>query len=89
MIADYIRSLDGPVVLCGDFNLSPDSESLAQLNAILKNHPIEASLTSTRTQFTQKTEVCDYIFTSPDIQVKRFEMLEAIASDHAALIVEF
>ena len=29
IIADEIRKLEGAVIMCGDFNLSPDSKSLA------------------------------------------------------------
>src|SRR5690606_37993192 len=32
MIADYIDTLSGPVVLTGDFNLVPESPSLSRLN---------------------------------------------------------
>ncbi len=89
MIVDYIETLTGSVVLCGDFNLSPQSASLAQINEKLNNLCVTSAIETTRTQLTHKTEVCDYIFTSPEIAVSRFEVLETIASDHAALVVEF
>ncbi|MFM2374616.1 MAG: hypothetical protein RLZZ234_611 [Candidatus Parcubacteria bacterium] len=88
IIADYIKNLEGDVVLCGDFNLAPESESIAKLNAILTNHCLEAGSTTTRTPLTHKTEVCDYIFTSPSLQTSGFAVLPDIASDHAALVIE-
>ena len=88
MIADYVKELEGDVVLTGDFNLSPHSESLEQLNAILTNHCIENDVQTTRTQLTHKTEVCDYIFTSKDAKIKNFRVLPDIASDHSALMIE-
>jgi endonuclease/exonuclease/phosphatase family metal-dependent hydrolase len=88
MIADYIGELEGEVVLCGDFNLAPHSESLEQLNALLVNHCIEAEVRTTRTQLTHKTEVCDYIFTSKNLSTKSFRVLPDIASDHSALVIE-
>mgnify|MGYP003514875296 CR=1 FL=1 len=88
-IADYIKTLNGLVVLTGDFNLAPDSESLEQINAVLVNHAKELGVLTTRTPLTHKTEVCDYIFTSSDIAVTDFQVLDDIASDHKALVVEF
>ncbi len=87
IIADYIKNLEGEVVLCGDFNLAPESESVAKLNAILTNHCLEAGSTTTRTPLTHKTEVCDYIFTTPSLQTSGFAVLPDIASDHAALVI--
>jgi len=88
MIADYVKGLEGDVVLTGDFNLSPHSESLEQINAILSNHCIENDVKTTRTQLTHKTEVCDYIFTSKGLTTKNFRVLPDIASDHCALMIE-
>ena len=89
MIVEYISGLEGPVVLCGDFNLAPGSESLEQINKVLVNHAKERGVLTTRTPLTHKTEVCDYIFTSPDIEVSDFQVLDDIASDHKALTIEF
>lgn len=89
MIVDYMEQLEGPIVLCGDFNLSPSSESLEQINTVLINHVKEMGILTTRTPLTHKTEVCDYIFTSADLTVFNFQVLDDIASDHKALTVEF
>lgn len=89
MIVDYVEKLDGPVVLCGDFNLTPESESLELINKVLVNHAKERGVLTTRTPLTHKTEVCDYIFTSPDLEIKNFQVLDDIASDHKALTIEF
>lgn len=89
MIVDYIKKLDGPVVLCGDFNLVPSSPSIELINKILVNHVKERGIVTTRTPLTHKTEACDYIFTSPDIEVKNFQVLDDIVSDHKALTIEF
>lgn len=89
MIADYVKKLEGSVVLCGDFNLVPDSPSIGLINEVLVNHVKERGVLTTRTPLTHKTEACDYIFTSPDIEVKNFQVLDDIASDHKALTIEF
>ncbi len=88
IINNYIAGLQGPKILCGDFNLAPDSDSLNKLNQSLRNLSIEAKLTTTRNQFTSKKEVCDYIFISNDITLKSFNKLEDLISDHAALTAE-
>ena len=88
-IAEYVSDLEGEIVLCGDFNLEPSSESIEQINRVLVNHVKERQIVSTRTPLTHKTEACDYIFTSPNIEVKDFQVLDDVASDHKALVVEF
>ncbi|MDP3993195.1 MAG: endonuclease/exonuclease/phosphatase family protein [bacterium] len=89
MIADYASSLDGPVILTGDFNLVPDSASIEKINEVLTNLTLKAKLKTTRTSLTRKTEACDYIFVSKDIKVKSFKASDAVVSDHQALILEF
>ncbi|MDQ3123374.1 MAG: endonuclease/exonuclease/phosphatase family protein [bacterium] len=89
IIADYIKQLKGAVILVGDFNLAPHSESLEQINGILRNLSVKFDLKTTRTSLTNKTEVCDYIFVSEDIKVTEFFASDDIFSDHKALILEF
>ena len=88
-IKDYISTLDGPVILTGDFNLAPDSESLEILNAQLTNLPLTHHLSTTRNHLTPKNEVCDYIFVNDQVQVSSFIASDTVASDHMALIMEF
>ena len=89
MIADYIETLQGKTVLCGDFNLAPESPSMAPLNTLLVNQCIHRKVLTTRTVLTHKTEVCDYILTNPGFEIKDFQVLDDIASDHKALLIEF
>ena len=89
LIVNYIKKLEGPVILTGDFNLSPHSKSLEQINNILRNLSIEFQLKTTRNKLTHKTEVCDYIFINNYITVKDFRASEDEVSDHKALILEF
>lgn len=88
-IIDYIQQLDGAVILCGDFNLSPDSETIQNLNGVLRNLSLDYSLKTTRSLLTHKNEVCDYIFVNDHVDVKDFSMDETIVSDHNALILDF
>lgn len=89
IVAQKISSLAGPIILCGDFNLAPHSKSLEQINEVLRNLSIDFGLETTRTQFTKKVEVCDYVFVNKDVQVQSFRALDDLVSDHKALVLEF
>ncbi|MCA9318025.1 endonuclease/exonuclease/phosphatase family protein [Candidatus Saccharibacteria bacterium] len=89
MIIDYIKKLDGAVILCGDFNLSPESESIKQFDSVLKNLSVDYSLETTRSLLTYKNEVCDYIFVNDEVDIQDFSMDQTIISDHNALILDF
>jgi endonuclease/exonuclease/phosphatase family metal-dependent hydrolase len=88
-ILDYTASLEGPIIIAGDFNLEPGSESLALLDNAFRNLSTEHKLTTTRTFHTNKTEVCDYIFVNDGITVRDFYGTEEVASDHVGLVLEF
>jgi endonuclease/exonuclease/phosphatase family metal-dependent hydrolase len=88
IIADYVSHLDGPIILTGDFNLAPHSESLEIINKQLTNLCVDYHVTTTRTSLTHKTEVCDYIFVNDQVEVQSFRISDIVASDHQALIME-
>lgn len=87
-MGEYIDTLEGPVVLTGDFNLVPESESMQVLNAKLHNLTLEHKVKTTRNHLTTKTEPCDYILTR-DLKARSFAVLDDIVSDHLALMLEF
>jgi endonuclease/exonuclease/phosphatase family metal-dependent hydrolase len=88
-IVEYVNGLAGPVILTGDFNLAPHSQSLEVLNKKLNNLSMNNRLITTRTTLTSKVEVCDYIFVSDEIKVDNFYASDEVVSDHKALILEF
>tara|TARA_B100002019_G_C20870485_1_gene403747 strand:+ start:51 stop:581 length:531 start_codon:yes stop_codon:yes gene_type:complete len=88
-IADYARKLDGPVIITGDFNLLPDSESIEILNKDFRNLTKEYGLKTTRTDLTHKNEPCDFIFVNEKIKVNDFYASEVVASDHQGLVLDF
>jgi endonuclease/exonuclease/phosphatase family metal-dependent hydrolase len=89
VIADTLDTIDGPIILCGDFNLAPDSQSITIINNKLDNLSLATKLQRTYNQFSVVDEVCDYIFVNDQVKVQRFEMSEQLISDHKALILEF
>lgn len=87
-IADYVAAIDLPLVLTGDFNLTPQSESMQVFDGQLRNLTREYGFTTTRNHLTSKTEACDYILTR-GIDVEDFSALDDVVSDHQALVVNF
>ncbi len=88
-LARYAEALDGPVIITGDFNLAPTSESIKVLEKSFRNLSAEYGLVTTRTYLTAKTEVCDYIFVNNAVTVEDFRVSPVIASDHSALVLDF
>lgn len=89
-IRNFMDTINTPKILCGDFNLRPDTESLSIIEAGMINHVKINKVSSTRTSFYPKEEkFADYIFTSPEIKVKHFEVMKDEVSDHAALLLDF
>lgn len=89
IIADEVAKLQGPTVLCGDFNLSPESESIKIIDQKLTNLSVKNGLKNTYNQFGTSSAVCDYIFVNDQVEVTSFKMSNEIVSDHNALILEF
>ncbi len=94
-IKSFLDGFNGPKIICGDFNLLPETESLAILERGMINLIEEYDIQSTRTPLYRKysdpdsPNFADYILVSPDIKIKKFEVLPDMASDHSALYLEF
>ena len=91
-ITGFVKNISHDIVLCGDFNLRPDTESLKILerDLNLKNLISEHQITSTRTSLYPKEEkFADYTLISSGIEVKDFKVLPDEVSDHSALFLEF
>ncbi len=89
-ISNFIQTLKGECILCGDFNLRPDTQSIKILeDANLKNLIKEYKILSTRTSlYTKPEKFADYVFVTPNIKVKNFVVLPEEVSDHTALQIE-
>ncbi len=93
-IKEFIDTTSGSKILCGDFNLLPDTESIKIIEDTgMRNLIKEYGITSTRTALYKKHAnpilFADYAFVTEDIQVKEFKVLPDEVSDHAALYLEF
>jgi endonuclease/exonuclease/phosphatase family metal-dependent hydrolase len=89
-IVNFLRSIDTKIILCGDFNLRLDTRSLEKIEAAgLKNLIKEYQIDSTRTSlYTKPEKHADYVFVSPDIEIKNFQVLPDEVSDHSPLVLE-
>lgn len=89
-IIDFLKNIDHPFILGGDFNLSPDTKSLTMFEDFgLRNLIKENGITSTRTSYYQKeNKFADYVFVSKGVQVEDFQVLPDEVSDHAPLCVK-
>jgi endonuclease/exonuclease/phosphatase family metal-dependent hydrolase len=84
------------VILCGDFNITADCESMRILDNGMRNLIIEKGITNTRTHWWISTRnepnpdtYSDYIIVPRDINVKAFHVDEVEISDHLPLVLEF
>lgn len=89
-ILGFVKGLENPHVLCGNFNLTPDTESLQKFEqGGLRNLVREYGVTSTRTSlYTKPERFADYAFVSEGVEVMDFTVMSEEVSDHAALRID-
>jgi exonuclease III len=92
-IKKFLNNIEGEIIMCGDFNVNPNTKSLAIIEEGMKNLIKEYNITSTRTKFYSgydgKTEFADYILISKGIKVLDFKVLPDEVSDHSPIYFEF
>ncbi len=93
-IVAFLETIKGPKILCGDFNLLPDTQSLKMLEGHgMRNLIKEFGVTNIRTPLYTRGATsglyADYILVSPEIQVNDFKILPDVVSDHAPLFLDF
>ena len=89
-IKDFLSTINTPKILCGDFNLRPDTESIKLIETGMTNLIEQYAIQSTRSSLYQKAEkFADYIFVSPEIKVNTFDVLKAEVSDHLPLLLNY
>jgi endonuclease/exonuclease/phosphatase family metal-dependent hydrolase len=89
-IKKFLNQETGAIVLGGDFNLLPDTQSLRILEADMRNLVKEYSIASTRTHYYPRPDkFADYMLVSDKVDVKNFGVMPDAVSDHSPLILEF
>jgi endonuclease/exonuclease/phosphatase family metal-dependent hydrolase len=83
----------GPVVLIGDFNLLPETESVRLLEAGYRNLVIERAIPTTRSRLNpfrgtpEEQRHADYAFVSPALTVTDLQVPDVEVSDHLPLLL--
>ncbi|MBI2064447.1 MAG: hypothetical protein HYT62_00115 [Candidatus Yanofskybacteria bacterium] len=94
MIINLYNSYGGKMIICGDFNLRPETESIAIFDKNFKNLIRDFGIKSTRSSFYKDAEkykdfISDYAFVSQDINIMNFKAIDISVSDHLPIMVEF
>jgi endonuclease/exonuclease/phosphatase (EEP) superfamily protein YafD len=91
MIAKRVRSETDPVIVAGDFNLTPWSGHFARFveTSGLRDCALgQGLLASWPTQFLPARITIDHCFASPEWQVQRMSLGPKLGSDHFPLVTE-
>ncbi|MCL6096086.1 MAG: endonuclease/exonuclease/phosphatase family protein [Patescibacteria group bacterium] len=89
-IINFLNSYKHRKILCGDFNLNPNTQSMLRLEKGMVNLIKKYNVRSTRSNLhTRKDKYADYILVSKDIEVLDFKVLQDEVSDHLPLFLDF
>lgn len=94
-IKEFAIQEKGNVIICGDFNVLPEAESITMFSGSFTELVKKFGITTTRSKISpwhgtlNEMVFSDYVFTSPDIEIKNFGVPDPEISDHLPLIVEF
>ena len=94
-LLSYLKNVHQPFIFTGDLNLDPEQPTIKKISQLARNLTEEYAVTNTLNPRTHRARdvfpkgiAVDYIFTSPDIKVKNFKVLEDDLSDHLGLVAE-
>jgi hypothetical protein len=81
-------------ILCGDFNLLPNTQSIQILESVARNLISEFKIQNTRNEiswqkYKNKQSFADYMFVSNSINVQNFQVPYNLVSDHLPMELEF
>lgn len=89
-IVHFLNKPTGEKIVCGDFNLDINTESLRLLEANMINLIKEYKIRTTRSKlYSGKNKFADYILVAPEIKVINFEVPSINVSDHLPMVLEF
>lgn len=89
-VKEFLDKTKGRKIICGDFNLLPNSESLRILETGMLNLIRKYGILSTRSSyFDYPNKFADYVLVSPDLSINRFEVMDYAVSDHLPIFLDF
>ena len=91
IIRNRVNNVSGEKIICGDFNLLPDTKSVAILEVNMLNLIKKFGIQSTRSRLYTKDSLkfADYMIASKGIKIKSFEVPNITVSDHLPMVLEF
>lgn len=92
-IINLTMNQTNPTIICGDFNLFPNTKSITILNNKFNNLINQLNIKTTRPSSNElnhhERNVVDYIFVSNNISVHNFKVIDSDVSDHFPLVLDF
>lgn len=95
IIKDFTEKAGERIILCGDFNLMPDTKSIIMLEEKLENLIKKFNISNTRSRLSSyfgssdEQKFADYILVSSGIAIKDFQIFNDQVSDHLPMYLEF
>ena len=93
-LIDFFKDKNGPKIIGGDFNLLPETKSVSMFEENGYRDLIrDFKIRTTRNRLSwemypdNKQYYCDYVFVSPDVNVREFSVPKNEISDHLPLIL--
>jgi len=89
------REKGSEIILCGDFNLMPETKSIKMIEEQLENLIKKFNIENTRSNLSyyantpDAQKFADYTFVGPKIKVDDFKVLPNEVSDHLAMYLDF
>ncbi len=88
-VSQIVKSLTGPVVMCGDLNIVHESPAMRPLD-FLRDLTYENNIKNTLSGLKYNGDVpCDHILVNDQIEVMDFRVYSDLVSDHLALSADF
>jgi len=93
-IIDFLKKIDGPKIVGGDFNLEFDTQSVKMFEKngyrnLIKEYKIKTTRNRLSWErFPKKQYFADYVFVSSDVKVLNFSVPNIEISDHLPQILE-
>lgn len=93
-ILNFLSKYNCQKIVCGDFNLMPNTKSIAMLNGHLRNLIRDFAIENTRNEiswgmYKNQQKFADFTFVTKDIGVNSFSVPYNLVSDHLPMELEF
>ncbi|MDO8664159.1 MAG: endonuclease/exonuclease/phosphatase family protein [Candidatus Liptonbacteria bacterium] len=95
LIKKFAIKEKGNVIICGDFNILPEAESVKTFGDsfvdLIKKYDIKTTRSKISPWYGKPNELkfSDYAFVSPTLKILNFQVPDVEISDHLPLIMEF